>query len=329
MPYSILGVSTARWFKSHLDTENPRSRPTLVLLIASGWFGARPSLASAQLRAAAEMQFPGVGLLPGNPGLKLDGLDTARSDTGLGFDVAAWPVLAAADTPNPATTDSAELQRAVGAIPGALKVLEALGASALILRGGVDSGGGVPARSERLMGRLRSGEVAGPGDEVAEQLATLAREPERVRHRERQMEGLARFLHALSTRAPRLGLALAAEPSPAGVLDPGSLALLLEDPALAQVGYWHEMGTAEARAQLGLDEPGAWLDRFGPRIRGATLEDFDQGRDALPPGQGRADFRLVAEYLPRQALRVLSLAPSYPGEVVLEARTALDAVGIR
>ncbi|MFQ5749451.1 MAG: hypothetical protein ACE5H3_08350, partial [Planctomycetota bacterium] len=100
------------------------------------------------------------------------------------------------------------------------------------------------------------------------------------------------------------------------------------DPGLAGIGLWFDPAVAEARAALAHEPPGLWLDSLARHIVGATLQDFSVGRDRLPPGEGQVDWRLVAEYLPRGAVRVLALAPSYPGEAALEARGCLQGFGI-
>lgn len=296
--------------------------------IASGWFGARQPQAALQLRAARELGFDGVALLPGDPTLRLDGLEAARREAQAAFTAASWDGLAAAPRgfaePGMARTAPARFEGALAAIPAVLDTLRALGCRLLILPVGSDETPGARERGERIVARLRAGEPAGPGDEALEELLRAPPGP-----RERQLESQVRFLRALLCQAPGLRVALAPAPSPAGLLTPGTLALLLEDRALAGVGYWHDPVVAELRRALHLDEPGQWLDRFGRWILGASLHDYAEGRDRLPPGEGQVDWRLVAEYLPRAARRVLALAPSYPVEILRGARTACAGLGIR
>lgn len=296
--------------------------------LASGWFAGRPRQAAVQLERAAAAGFGGVSLLPGDPPLALEGLEPARRKLRMQFPAAALDALLAPEqrtlAAGAASADPGRQERAWAAATGALQQLSALGARILILAGGADEGGGRRERGERVLARLRSGERVRPGDEALEE--ALRAEPMAL---ERQWESLARFLFRLAREAPGLHIALAPEASPAGLLTPGVLHLLLEDPALAGVGYWHDTAAAEARAELGLDQPGAWLDAFGRRTLGASLHDYAGGRDRLPPGQGKVDWRLLREYLPASARRVLSLAPSYPVGIAVEARTALGALGLR
>ena len=59
-----------------------------------------------------------------------------------------------------------------------------------------------------------------------------------------------------------------------------------------------------------------------------TLHDWADGQDQRFVGEGEVDFRLLAEYLPREASRVLSAAPVYPKELLTAAQDALAAAGL-
>ncbi|MFQ5749730.1 MAG: hypothetical protein ACE5H3_09770, partial [Planctomycetota bacterium] len=118
-----------------------------MIHLASGWFGARPRLASAQLRLAADLGFPGLALLPEEPTLGLEGLAQARSDTGSAFVAAAWDSLQ--DQGNQETSqgisssDPSEWRAAGALVPGTLERLLALGARILIVPAGLDRTPGV------------------------------------------------------------------------------------------------------------------------------------------------------------------------------------------
>ncbi len=298
-----------------------------MIHLASGWFGARPRLASAQLRLAADLGFPGLALLPGEPSLGLEGLAQARSDIGSAFVAAAWDSLQDPGDQDASlgisSIDPSAWRAAEALVQGALERLLALGARILIVPAGLDRTPGVQERSDRLLGRLRGRQDIGEGDEALEELLVLS-----SRDRGRQLEALARFLSGLKKAAPGLQLALVPDPSPAGLLDLEALKLLLDDPGLAGLGLWFDTAVAEARAALAHEPPGLWLDSLARHLAGATLQDFSAGCDHLPPGEGQVDWRLVAEYLPRRSVRVLALAPSYPGETALEARRCLQGFGI-
>jgi hypothetical protein len=48
----------------------------------------------------------------------------------------------------------------------------------------------------------------------------------------------------------------------------------------------------------------------------------------MPPGKGEVDFKLLAEYLPNEAERVIEVNSRYPRAEILAAVQALDSLGI-
>jgi sugar phosphate isomerase/epimerase len=69
------------------------------------------------------------------------------------------------------------------------------------------------------------------------------------------------------------------------------------------VGYWHDVGHAQALANLGFGSHEEWLQRFASRMVGVHLHDIVGLQDHLAAGLGCLDWDMVACYLPRNALR--------------------------
>ena len=69
------------------------------------------------------------------------------------------------------------------------------------------------------------------------------------------------------------------------------------------VGYWHDVGHAQALENLGFGLHEEWLQRFGRRIVGVHLHDIVGLDDHRAAGLGGLDWDMVAPYLPRDALR--------------------------
>jgi sugar phosphate isomerase/epimerase len=282
------------------------------MLLSASWFGQRARGLDEQLRIAADRRFEGVALLPGAAPPTEPWPDPERFPPGMRVGAAAWDALIdpARDERGPSWAGPPRARAAIAA-------LTRLRCPLLIVPAGSESEPGAHERGERLLGRLRAGDAM-EGDEALEE---LGRGSEAAA--ERQLQELAMTLHTLQRALPGLGLALAPGPSPAGLLTPDRLALLLADLPNPAIGLWHDPADAETRAAFGLPPAGAWLDRFRGRILGVTLCDSAGGGDRLPPGVGTVDWPLLAEYLPRTAVRVLDLAPSYPEEWLAEARTLL------
>jgi sugar phosphate isomerase/epimerase len=227
---------------------------------------------------------------------------------------ASWEAFLPAPAPG-ALANAPAWSRATAA--GVLASLARLRCPLLILPVGADQQSDAAARGERLLGRVRAGELL-HGDEALEELNLLL-EP----RAERQLEELAALVHDLLRRAPGLRIALAPGPSPAALLTPARARLLLAELRRPGLGLWHDPADAEARAAAGLPPAGAWLDTFGARVFGVSLHDWSRGQAWLPPGAGAVDWTLLAEYLPRDAERVLHLAPSTPEGLLHEARAWL------
>jgi len=209
-----------------------------------------------------------------------------------------------------------------GLIRRLLLALRTYQAKGVVLSGLHLTQSGAIERGQRLLAHLRE-EGSPPAKEGTEVLET-----EFSSKAEQDLERLARFLHQLRLRAPALAVALVAEPNPAGLLTPDRLNLLIEEGGFSGIHYWHDSGRCETRANLGLDHPGEWLDRFAGIAAGATLNDWQAGTDLKLPGEGCVDFQLVGEYLPRTAERVLHVAPLYPRGLLPAAADALAAAGL-
>jgi sugar phosphate isomerase/epimerase len=69
------------------------------------------------------------------------------------------------------------------------------------------------------------------------------------------------------------------------------------------VGFWYDVGHAEALAQLGFIQHEEWLRRFAPRMIGVHLHDIVGIDDHRVAGTGQVNWEMVARYLPADALR--------------------------
>jgi sugar phosphate isomerase/epimerase len=90
------------------------------------------------------------------------------------------------------------------------------------------------------------------------------------------------------------------------------------------VGYWHDVGHAQALEHLGFGRHEEWLRRFGGpggRIIGVHLHDVVGVTDHQAVGKGVMDWEMVARYLPAGVLRTCEfLASNSPEEVAAGAR---------
>ena len=83
------------------------------------------------------------------------------------------------------------------------------------------------------------------------------------------------------------------------------------------VGYWHDVGHAQALENLGLGTHEEWLQRFAPHIIGVHLHDIVGLDDHRAAGLGGMDWDMVARHLPGDALRTCEFQNSNsPQQVV-------------
>jgi sugar phosphate isomerase/epimerase len=85
---------------------------------------------------------------------------------------------------------------------------------------------------------------------------------------------------------------------------------LLADYPSAAVGYWHDFGHAQRKANLGLLDHEQWLARMSNRLVGCHLHDVIwPERDHYIPFQGRIDFGRLIPLLPEGVPLVWELHP--------------------
>ena len=287
----------------------------LPMYLANLWFGRRAITLATQLQQAEQLGFEGVGLLSGGGSDGTDdGLIEAETRSGAVGVVCADQLV-------PAQAPSLEhFQWREEGVDLLLRRLKKLRCAHLLVPAGLDARPGVQELGEELLVRVRGGERVDPESSEAiffQQLPALGWE--------QQLAHLAGFLFQLRRQAPALKIALLPEASPAGLLTPDRFALLQEEISALKIGYWHDTGALETRAMATGEAPGQWLDSFSNIMSGSTLHDFSGGMAWLPPGLGQVDWQLLREYLPRTAVQVLAAAPSYPGEVLAECRSAVEA----
>ena len=76
-----------------------------------------------------------------------------------------------------------------------------------------------------------------------------------------------------------------------------------------RIGFWYDVGHAQALDRLGFFLHEDWLKRYGSRISGVHLHDVVGISDHRPPGQGEIDFDKVVGYIPADAIRTFELKP--------------------
>jgi len=81
--------------------------------------------------------------------------------------------------------------------------------------------------------------------------------------------------------------------------------------------YWHDIGHARIRENLGFINMERWLERLQPHLAGMHLHDVDPpGRDHVMPPDGDIDFARFARFGQMDILRVIEPMSNTPREVI-------------
>jgi sugar phosphate isomerase/epimerase len=86
-----------------------------------------------------------------------------------------------------------------------------------------------------------------------------------------------------------------------------------------EIGFWYDIGHAQALDRLGFIPHEGWLDRYASRIVGIHIHDVIGITDHRAPGTGEMDFVRLARHLPVDAIHTLELKPDIKYEQVRDS----------
>lgn len=153
---------------------------------------------------------------------------------------------------------------------------------------------------------------------LAKALAKLvARMP---RYWQQTKAGLAELLPYAEGQGIRLGFENreAFEELP---LDADHPALIAAMARPAACGYWHDVGHAQIKQNMGLLHHREHLEKNAPNAIGFHLHDVSaEGRDHRPIGSGKIDFEMVSSFWRPEHTLVIELSPRLTPEEVLSSK---------
>jgi len=86
------------------------------------------------------------------------------------------------------------------------------------------------------------------------------------------------------------------------------------------LGYWHDFGHSEIKANLGFIDHAEWLTAIGPRAFGCHLQDcIWPARDHQPPFTGSIDFEKLVPLLPTNCLFVWEMSPNKTADAIRQS----------
>ena len=292
-------------------------------------FGDRLSKIEDQVFTAAAMGFRHLELGLSSSPVTMDGLCEVRGETN---STLVSMVAGCRDTRTNdmvvrklASEDEGERARALNSMRRHLRLAEVWQCPRVVIRGTRIGDPELGRKADELATRVLKeglGEDGADGP-MAKEIQAMAAEVHV--HGQKQLEHLCRGLHTLSKEVPDLIFCIEPGAHLDDLLNIESMGWLLDD--LPGLAYWHDVGRIHLRERQGLPTQGDWLDRFGSRMAGIHLQDASATDHELPIGLGEVDFKLVAEYTPKNAAHVLEIEASHGRAEILSSVQALINLG--
>ncbi len=96
-----------------------------------------------------------------------------------------------------------------------------------------------------------------------------------------------------------------------GIPTERELPALLDEMNSPQLGYWHDFGHAQIKANLAFLDHAEWLRTIGPRTLGCHVQDcIWPAQDHQPPFAGNIDFEKLIPLLPSNCVFVWEMSPN-------------------
>lgn len=293
-------------------------------------FGDRLSKIEDQIFTAVAMGFRNIELGLARTPVTMDGLCDARSETSTELvsmvagcrdsrsgEMIVWKL---------ASGCAGERERALNSLRRHLRLAETWQCPRLVVRGSSIDDEGLQAQAAELQARVAKDGLGEEGAEgaLAKDIRKLA---DAVQSKgQEQLQHLCRGLHTLMKEFPSITFSLEPGGGLGDLLGYEAMGWVLDD--LPGLHYWHDAGLIHQRERQGLPGQGDWLDRFGARMDGMHLEDADGDKMELPIGLGEVDFKLIAEYAPKDALRVIEIGFRHGRPEILASIDALQKLGL-
>lgn len=293
-------------------------------------FGDRLTKIEDQVFAAVAMGFRNIELGLARTPVTMDGLCDARSETSTTLvsmvagcrdprsgEMIVWKL---------ASADEGERERALNSLRRHLRLAETWKCPRFVVRGSSIDHDGLRAQAGDLQLRVAKDGLGPDGAEgkVAGEIRKLADKVQKTG--QSQVQHLCRGLHTLMKEFPDVAFSIEPGARLDDLLGIEAMGWVMDD--LPAMNYWHDAGVIHQRERQGLPGQGAWLDRFGSRMQGMHLEDADGDKVELPVGLGEIDFKLIAEYAPKNALRVIEIGFRHGRAEILASVDALQKLGL-
>ncbi|MSR61323.1 MAG: hypothetical protein EXS08_02585 [Planctomycetes bacterium] len=290
--------------------------------LSTSCFGTRLPSIQDQIFAAVGMGFRRIELGLNEAPPSMEGLDESRRETGVTIPSMVVgcrdPLNGSMAVERLGSLVPEECERALNSVRRHVRLAQRWGCNTIVVRGTKAEEPVLRREAEGLSQRISRG---GENGELKEDVRSFVQRMQRKAYK--QVEQFCRSMHTLSQEAPSTVFAVEPGREIDELIAFESMGWVLDD--LPNLKYWHDVGSIHQRETLGLATQGQWLDAYSPRMLGVHLQDASAEEAELPIGTGEVDFKLIGEYLPKAAERVLEIGPRHGrAEILASVQYLID-----
>ncbi len=288
-------------------------------------FGTRLTNIQDQIFAAVGMGFRRLELGLSETPASMEGLEDSRRETGVTIPslVAGCrdPLNGSMAVERLGSLVDEECDRALNSVRRHVRLARSWGCNTIVVRGNKVENGDLRREHAALRARW---DRDGLDPELQEEVVAFVQRVQRSS--QKHIEQFCRSLHTLGTESPETVFAIEPGREIDDLLGFEAMSWVMDDLKSKDVRYWHDVGRIHLRETLGLPPQGAWLDAFGSRMAGIHLQDASKDEAEMPIGLGEVDFKLLAEYVPKDAEKVLEIEPSHGrAEILTSVRFLVES----
>lgn len=214
-----------------------------------------------------------------------------------------------------ASNDAREREAAIHNTQKTIRFAAEIGARVVIAHAGYVE---IGRKSRDLIALCEEGKQFSPEYEKIKLAIQIAREKRAGRH----LDHLRSCLDQLVPLLQETGVLLALENLPTWEAVPNELEMedLHQQYGAHSIRYWHDIGHAQIRHNMGFINQERWIERLGPALGGMHVHDVAQSfADHVMPPRGQVDFAAMKKFAKMDILRVIEPAPQTPKEQIEEA----------
>ena len=153
-------------------------------------------------------------------------------------------------------------------------------------------------------------------------------EKKREAKKQPYLEQVAKSLREIAPRAQEMNVRLGIENRyyPEEIPSLEEIGLFIEWADSPAVGYWHDLGHAAVKENIGWGRGGEYLEKYGKDLIGIHIHDAILTRDHKAPLQGEIDFSALKDLSREGVLKVLEVHPTATPEEIKVGAAFLDNI---